>query len=184
MRLHLGRAIASFDGAAATLDDGARLEADLLLIGIGVTPRLQLAKAAGLDVEDGVVVDRFLQTSDGDVFAAGDIAAWPDPHSGQRLRVEHWNVAVRQGQIAAKNMLGGRTPYADVPFFWSMQFDFLPSYVGHAKEWDEIRIDGDPAKNDCAARYLLNGRVMAALMIGRDMECLEERERMERALAG
>jgi len=184
VRLHLGRAIASFDGAAATLDDGARLEADLLLIGIGVTPRLQLAKAAGLQVEDGVVVDRFLQTSDGDVFAAGDIAAWPDPHSGQRLRVEHWDVAVRQGQIAAKNMLGGRTPYADVPFFWSMQFDFLPSYLGHAKEWDEIRIDGDPAKNDCAARYLLNGRVMAALMIGRDMECLEERERMERALAG
>ncbi len=158
-------------------------QADLVLAGIGVAPRLQLAKDSGLVVEDGVIVDPFLQTSDGDVFAAGDIAAWPDPHSGQRLRVEHWNVATRQGQVAAQNMLGGRKPFTDVPFFWSKQFDFSPSYLGHAKEWDEIRIDGDPAKMDCAVRYLRGGRVLAALMIGRDMEALEERERMERAFA-
>ncbi|ACK52127.1 FAD-dependent pyridine nucleotide-disulphide oxidoreductase [Methylocella silvestris BL2] len=184
VRLHLGRQIKNFDGAAATLDDGANLPADFLLIGIGVTPRLDLAEEAGLTVEKGVVVDQFLTTSDPDIFAAGDVAAWPDPHSGQRLRVEHWNVAVRQGQVAAQNMLGGEIPYRDVPFFWTRQFDFSPLYLGHATEWDEIKIDGDIERRDCAVRYIRAGRVMASVMIGRERECLEERERMERALAG
>lgn len=183
VRLHLGRKIAAFDGAFVTLDDGARLAADLVLAGIGVTPRLRLAEAAGLRVDHGVVVDAFLRTSDPDIFAAGDIAAWPDPHSGQRLRVEHWNVAVRQGQVAAQNMLGARRPFTDVPFFWTRQFDFSPLYLGHAAEWDTINMDGDVEKQDCTARYLLDGRVMASVMIGRDMACLEERERMERAAA-
>ena len=118
------------------------------------------------------------------IFAAGDIAQWPDPHSGQRLRVEHWNIAVRQGQVAAQNMLGGKKPFTDAPFFWTRQFDLSPLYLGHAQRWDEIKIDGDLAKRDCTARYFLGGRVMASVMIGRDMACLEERERMERAVAG
>ena len=139
---------------------------------------------AALQIDNGVVVDRFLRTSDEAIFAAGDIAQWPDPHSGQRLRVEHWNIAVRQGQVAAQNMLGGKNPFTDAPFFWTRQFDLSPLYLGHAQRWDEIRIDGDLGKRDCTARYFLGGRVMASVMIGRDMACLEERERMERAVAG
>lgn len=184
IRLHLGHGIASFDGPTVMLDNGAALEADLVLIGIGVTPRLELARAAALQIDNGVVVDRFLRTSDPDIFAAGDIAQWPDPHSGQRLRVEHWNIAVRQGQVAAQNMLGAKNPFTDAPFFWTRQFDLSPLYLGHAQRWDEIRIDGDLAKRDCTAWYFLGGRVMASVMIGRDMACLEERERMERAVAG
>jgi NADPH-dependent 2,4-dienoyl-CoA reductase/sulfur reductase-like enzyme len=182
VRLHLGREIASFEGTSVALDDGAELQADLLLVGIGVTPRLKLAETAGLKVDHGVLVDKFLQTSDPAVSAAGDIAAWLDPHSGERLRVEHWNVAVRQGQVAAQNMLGMQHPFADVPFFWTKQFDFSLQYLGHAKEWDEIRIDGDVEKWDCTVRYLLKGQVMATVMIGRDWACLEERERMERTV--
>jgi NADPH-dependent 2,4-dienoyl-CoA reductase/sulfur reductase-like enzyme/nitrite reductase/ring-hydroxylating ferredoxin subunit len=181
VRLHLGRKIASFDGESVTLDDGARLRADIVLIGIGVQARIDLAQAAGLAIDDGILVDRFLQTNAQDVFAAGDIANWPDIHSGSRLRVEHWNVAARQGQVAARNMLGRAAPFTDVPFFWTKQFDFSLSYVGHANEWDEIKIDGDISKQDCAVRYIRRGQVMAAAMIGRDAECLAERESMERA---
>ncbi|ACB94218.1 FAD-dependent oxidoreductase [Beijerinckia indica] len=182
-RFHLGRTILSVEPDRVLLDDGTVLPADLVLVGIGVEPRLDLAKASGLVVENGVLVDEFLATSDPDIYAAGDIAAWPDPHSGRRIRVEHWDVAERQGQIAAKNMLGLATPFTDVPFFWTRQFDFSLSYIGHAPHWDRIEIDGDPSAGDGTLRYIDHGQVIAAAMIGRDAECLRERERMEHILA-
>jgi len=182
-RFHFGRTILSVEKDHVLLDDGSVLAADLVLVGIGVEPRLDLARAAGVEVGDGVIVDEYLATSDPDIYAAGDIASWPDPHSGRRLRVEHWDVAERQGQVAAKNMMGAAVPFKDVPFFWTRQFDFSLSYIGHAQQWDRIDIDGDPSSGDSTLRYISEGQVIAAAMIGRDEECLRERERMEHILA-
>jgi NADPH-dependent 2,4-dienoyl-CoA reductase/sulfur reductase-like enzyme/nitrite reductase/ring-hydroxylating ferredoxin subunit len=176
---HLGDTVTAIDGKRATLKGGAVLEADLVVVGVGVRPRLTLAEQAGLKVDTGVVVDRFLETSIPGILAAGDIARWPDPHSKQNIRVEHWVVAQRQGQTAARNMLGAREAYEAVPFFWSQHYDVPINYVGHAESWDEIAVDGDIMARDCLLRYKSKGRVLAVASIYRDVASLQAELAME-----
>lgn len=167
---HRGRSARGFDGRTVTLDDGTELAADFVIVGIGVKPRAGLALDAGLDVHDGIVVDRFLRTSAARVFAAGDVARFP--HGADSVRIEHWVVAERQGQVAAANMLGLQQPFEDVPFFWTHHYDLDVRYVGHAAQWDEARVDGSIAARDCSVRFFRGGRLLAAASVGRDLENL------------
>lgn len=176
---HLGHTALALAPDHAVLDDGQRLDCDLVIAGVGVRPVVALAEQAGMAMDRGVTVDEFLRTSAPDVYAAGDIARWPDPHSGQRIRVEHWAVAQRQGRAAARNMLGYAEPYTSVPFFWSQHYDVSFNYVGHAEDWDRAELDGDPAKFDCAVTYYKGDRVMALTTLWRDRQSLETEARME-----
>jgi NADPH-dependent 2,4-dienoyl-CoA reductase/sulfur reductase-like enzyme/nitrite reductase/ring-hydroxylating ferredoxin subunit len=177
---HLEEKVASIDDKSIQLDKGGTInDVGLVVVGIGVRPRLTLAENAGLKLERGVVVDQYLETSVGSIFAAGDIARWPDAYSGECIRIEHWVVAERQGQTAARNMLGLRTPFADAPFFWSQHYDIPINYVGHAAAWDAVEIDGDINAKDCILRFKQNGRVKAVASIFRDVESLKAELEME-----
>jgi NADPH-dependent 2,4-dienoyl-CoA reductase/sulfur reductase-like enzyme/nitrite reductase/ring-hydroxylating ferredoxin subunit len=178
---HLEDTVVQIDGKRALLKSGSLLDADLVVVGIGVRPRIALAEHAGLATDRGVTVDEYLKTSAEGIFAAGDIARWPDPHSGACIRIEHWVVAERQGQVAARNMLGQRERYDAVPFFWSQHYDVPINYVGHAEKWDEIRIDGSIAGRDCLLEYRLKGRRLAVASIYRDVASLQAELAMERA---
>ncbi|HEX4768825.1 MAG TPA: FAD-dependent oxidoreductase [Lichenihabitans sp.] len=180
--LHLGRSVSAVRGRKARLDDGLEIDCDLVLAGLGVTPRTAVAEAAGLAVDDGILVDRQLRTGDASIYAIGDAARWPDPRSGRSVRIEHWAVAERQGQVAAANMLGRGFGFDVVPFFWTKQFDVSIRYVGHAETPDSIVIDGDVANRDAAVRYLSGDRVMAVATLGRDRESLSIESDMEAML--
>jgi apoptosis-inducing factor 3 len=180
---HLEDTAAAIAEKRVALRSGGSLEADLIVAGIGVRPRTLLAEKAGLAIDRGVIVDRYLESSVPGIFAAGDIARWPDPHSGESIRVEHWVVAERQGQTAALNMLGRREAFTAVPFFWSQHYDIPINYVGHAPAWDELAIEGDIRAKDCLLRFRRGGRLLAVASIFRDIESLEAEAEMERRAA-
>jgi NADPH-dependent 2,4-dienoyl-CoA reductase/sulfur reductase-like enzyme/nitrite reductase/ring-hydroxylating ferredoxin subunit len=181
-RIHMGAEIVHVDGGVVQLDDGTLLSPDFVLAGIGVEPSLDLARQAGLACDRGVVVDAFLETSAPGVFAAGDIARWPDPHSGERIRVEHWTVAQRQGQVAALNLLGRQQAFDAVPFFWSQHHDLTLSVVGHAEGWDNVQIEGSIAAHDAAVTYRRGKRVLALATLSRDQQSLQFERQMELSL--
>ena len=178
---HLGDVATRIDTESVTLRSGNTLPADLVVIGVGVRPSLSLAREAGLAVDGGVEVDDYLETSVPGIFAAGDIARWPDPHTGERIRVEHWVVAERQGQTAARNMLGLRERFDAVPFFWSAHFDTTIRYVGHATTWDAVEVDGDLSAGAATVRFQRGGRTLAVATVGRDAASLRAEVSLEAA---
>jgi len=179
VQFHLGDTAASIEDAAVILASGARLVADLVIVGIGVRPTLDLAVSAGLAIDRGITVDRYLETSAPGIFAAGDVARWPDPRTGDKIRVEHWVLAQRQGECAARNMLSRRQPFDAAPFFWSAHYDVTIRYAGHAESWDALDIQGDVGARDCRVTYRREGRLLAVATIGRDVESLKAEVELE-----
>jgi NADPH-dependent 2,4-dienoyl-CoA reductase/sulfur reductase-like enzyme/nitrite reductase/ring-hydroxylating ferredoxin subunit len=176
---HLGRASKEISPSGVTLDDGSTLDADLVVVGVGVRPAMSLAEKAGARIDRGVVVNEFLETSIKGIFAAGDIARYPDPRSGDSVRIEHWVVAERQGQTAARNMIGRSEKFTSVPFFWSNHYSTSISYVGHAEKWDEILVDGDIGDGEFLAGYRLGDRILAVAASGRERDSLRAEAAME-----
>jgi 3-phenylpropionate/trans-cinnamate dioxygenase ferredoxin reductase subunit len=152
----------------------------MVVLGVGVSPRTKLAQDAGLEVDNGIIVDEALRTSAPDIYAAGDVARYPDAISGERVRMEHWVLAERQGQAVARAMLGIGHGFRDVPFFWSQHYDATISYVGHASTWNRVEIRGDLAGQDACAIYRQDDRVIAVATIGRDRVSLAVESALER----
>ncbi len=179
VRFHLGNSVKQANGRQITLSDGTILDADFLVLGVGVRPCIALAERSGLAVDRGILVNEHLETSVPGVFAAGDIARWPDRHSGERIRVEHWVVAERQGHVAAMNMLGLAEKFDAVPFFWSQHYDVTVNYVGHAEHWESAEVDGSLAARDFSISYRSAARLLAVVSVGRDRQSLESELMME-----
>ena len=177
---HLQNTAIAVEGGKVKLSGGSVIEADFIVAGLGVRPRVELAERAGLRIDRGVAVDAYLETSAPGIFAAGDIARWPDFLTGEAIRVEHWVVAERQGQVAALNMIGEREKFAAAPFFWSQHYDVPINYVGHAETWEELAVEGDIAARDCLLRYKRGGRTLAVASIYRDVASLEAEVAFER----
>jgi NADPH-dependent 2,4-dienoyl-CoA reductase/sulfur reductase-like enzyme/nitrite reductase/ring-hydroxylating ferredoxin subunit len=176
---HLGRKVQGYAGGVLSLDKGRSIKADIVVLGTGVKPRVALAEAAGLKVDNGVVVDDRLRTAE-DVYAVGDIARYPDPISGRLIRVEHWAHAERQGQHVARVIMGEDKPYADVPFFWSLHYESSFNYDGHAEGFDPPKVDGSVKNYDATVRYEKDGKLLAVVTLDRDLASLEAEAAFER----
>jgi len=188
VKFRLGQAVAVFTGqkkiTAVTLENGEQLDADLVVVGIGVKPATDLIVGVKLHRDGGVLVDEYMRAAEG-VYAAGDIAWFPSQFAGESQRIEHWRTAMQQGRIAAHNMAGKKVAYDGVPFFWTRQFDVGLLYVGHAAGWDEIVFQGDVSKRDFLAFYISDNRVTAVAAMNRDKEmaAIEELMRLDRMTA-
>jgi apoptosis-inducing factor 3 len=180
VRFHLKHTLKTIEAGSLVLDNGLRLQADLVVVGIGVRPAVALAEQAGLQLDRGIVVDEYLESSVPGIFAAGDIASYPSPHTGKRIRVEHWVVAERQGQTAARNMLGRRQSFRLIPFFWSQHYDLQISYVGHAEQFDSTQVAGQLAAKNCVVAFRVAGKIAAVATLQRDRESLEAEALLER----
>ena len=178
---HLGQTVTSLAGRTVSLSGGSTIDADFVVMGVGVKPSTAVAEKAGIAIDQGIAVNEFLETNIPGIFAAGDVARWPDPHTGARIRVEHWVVAERQGQAAARNMLGRREPFDAVPFFWSQHYDVTINYVGHAERWDKVKIDGSLDRRDATVSFIQGGTTRAVATISRDRECLEAEVALEQS---
>ncbi len=165
--LHFGVAVESFIGTdtleAVKLSDGTVLEADLAVVGVGAYPRVELAQAAGIRVDNGIVVDEYLQTSAPNVYAAGDVANAFHPRYSTHIRLEHWYAALHQGPVAAANMLGKKTVYDRIPYFYSDQYDLGMEYRGWAPSYDQVVFRGDTAAGEFIAFWLSDHHVVAAM---------------------
>ena len=181
VNFHLENQVESITATGVKLSDGSELAADLVVLGVGVRPRLALAESAGIELDRGVVVDAEMRTSNPDIFAAGYIARFPERRSGEMVRIEHWVVAERQGQTAARNMLDAGEQFDSVPFFWSSHYDTSVTYVGHAPSWDEAVVDGSLADRDATITYKRKGKALAVATIGRDLAALEAELQFERS---
>jgi NADPH-dependent 2,4-dienoyl-CoA reductase/sulfur reductase-like enzyme len=177
---HLGQTVTRVDGRTVMHTGGSSLDADFVVMGVGVRPAIALAEQAGLALDRGIAVNEYLETSVPGIFAAGDVARWPDARTGERIRVEHWVVAERQGQVAARNILGQRERFDAVPFFWSQHYDIQINYVGHAERWDAVHINGSLESQDCSVTYTRGNRRLAVATISRDRESLQAELAMER----
>ena len=179
VRFHLISVVEAFDGRSVMLGGGETITADFVIVGIGVRPRTALAESAGAAINNGVTVDEYLETSLPGIYAAGDIASYPGPLAGEPVRIEHWVVAERQGQVAAANMLGHRKRFDSAPFFWTEQYGVPLRYVGRASGWDAVTCEGDFKRGSFIARYFVDGTQCATATIGRDVENLEDELRLE-----
>ena len=184
--LHTGEAVERFEGGQrverVVSASGRSFDCDFVVVGVGIAPAVELAEGAGLAVENGVVVDEYCETSAPGIFAAGDVANFYHPVLDERLRVEHWSNAQRQGLSAAKNMLGQREPYVEIPWFWSDQYESNIQYVGHAQSWDEVVLRGDVADRKFSAYYLKDGRLRAALTVNRFKDIAPSRQLIRRGV--
>jgi NADPH-dependent 2,4-dienoyl-CoA reductase/sulfur reductase-like enzyme len=173
VRFRLGASVAGVEGGekveAVLLEDGERLDADFVIVGVGVRPATDFLHGIELHKDGGVITNEYLEIGD-NLYAAGDIAHFPDPRTGELTRIEHWRTAMQQGRTAAHNMAGIRTAYTAVPFFWTKQFGKSLRYVGHVKEWDRIIFQGDVAKQDFLAFYVKDHRILAVAGMNRDRD--------------
>jgi len=180
---HLGQTASGVEPGRVVTSSGARLDADFVVAGVGVRPVVALAQAAGLRVDNGIVVDARLQTEAAGVFAIGDSARWPEPRRGEPARIEHWVLAQRQGQAVARTLAGVGGPFTDVPFFWSQHYDVSLNYVGYAPRYGEAVVEGSLEKHDASIRYLSGGKLLALASLFRDRASLETELAMEEAAA-